>query len=122
MDEKGQLMEVPIKLVMGLVVGMLCMGVLVQFVGTAERSVIRDMDVQFTVSGNRLTVKVLDAAGGDALNGATIVVRYSGGSKAQTLGENTSQYTFTLPSDAGIATVQVTHEGYIPWGSQVALG
>lgn len=121
MDEKGQLMEVPIKLVMGLVVGMLCMGVLVQFVGTAERSVIRDMDVQFTVSSNKLTVKVFDAATGDPLKGATIIVRYTGGTQAETPA-NSNQYTFTLPSGVVIATVQVTHAGYIGWESQVAMG
>lgn len=122
MDEKGQLMEVPIKLVMGLVVGMLCMGVVVQFVGTAERSVIRDMDVKTSVSSNRLTVKVYDAATGDKLEGATVVVRYPGGTKAHTIGASSNQYTFQLPSNVVLATVQVTHEGYIAWESQVAMG
>jgi hypothetical protein len=122
MDEKGQLMEVPIKLVMALVVGMLCMGVLVQFVGTAERSVIRDMEVRTsTGSGNRLTVKIYDAATGEDLNGATVVVRYPGGTKAHTLGANSNQYTFDLPNDLILVTLRVTREGYIPWESQIAL-
>lgn len=115
-------MEVPIKLVMALVVGMLCMGVLVQFVGTAERSVIRDMEVRTsTGSGNRLTVKIYDAATGEDLNGATVVVRYRGGTKAHTLGASSNQYTFDLPNDLILVTLRVTREGYIPWESQIAL-
>ena len=43
MDDKGQLMGVPIKLVMALVIGTMTMGVLMQFVGTAERNVLKDI-------------------------------------------------------------------------------
>jgi hypothetical protein len=91
------------------------MGVLVQFIGTAERSIIRDMDVRASVkSGNKLTVKIYDAATGEDLNGATVVVSYPGGIKAHTLGANSNQYTFDLPDDAVLATLRVSHEGYIP--------
>jgi len=125
MDSKGQLMGVPIKLVMALVIGTMAMGVLMQFMGTAERTVLRDMEVRFTTSSNRLTVKVHDAASGDALGGSTIVVKYPGGMKAHTLGTNSNQYTFTIPlndADVIVATVQVTRNGYIPWEGQVAVG
>lgn len=125
MNHKGQLMGVPIKLVMALVIGTMAMGVLMQFVGTAERTVLRDMEVRFTTSSNRLTVKVYDAASGDALGGSTIVVKYPGGMKAHTLGTNSNQYTFTIPlngADVIVATVQVTRNGYIPWEGQVAVG
>jgi hypothetical protein len=117
MDNKGQLMGVPIKLVMALVIGTMTMGILMQFVGTAERTVLRDMKVTFNTSSNRLTVKVYDAQSGDNLGGATIVVKYSGGMKAHTLSQNSSQYTFTIPMNAAsvlVATVQVTRNGYIP--------
>jgi hypothetical protein len=125
MDEKGQLMGVPIKLVMALVIGTMAMGILMQFLGTAERNVLRDMDVQFTVSSSRLTVKVYDAASGSALGGSTIVVKYPGGTSARTLGKDSNQYTFTVPLNGArvvVATVQVTHSGYIPWQGQVAVG
>ncbi len=125
MDEKGQLMGVPIKLVMALVIGTMTMGVLMQFVGTAERTVLRDMDARFTMSSNRLTVKVYDAASGDNLGGTTVVVKYPGGMKAHTLGTNSNQYTFTIPlnsADVVVATVQVTRNGYIPWQGQAAVG
>lgn len=118
-------MGVPIKLVMALVIGTMAMGVLMQFVGTAERTVLRDMEVRFTTSSNRLTAKVYDAASGDALGGSTIVVKYPGGMKAHTLGTNSNQYTFTIPlngADVIVATVQVTRNGYIPWEGQVAVG
>ncbi|MFN4132764.1 MAG: hypothetical protein ACK4GQ_00100 [Candidatus Hadarchaeales archaeon] len=120
MDEKGQLMDVPIKLVLSLVVGMLCMGVLVQFVGTAERSVVKDMSVQCSASSGKLTVKVHDGATGDPLYGATIQVSYPGGSQAKTLSSTANQYTFTVPGGV-ITTVRVTHQGYIPWEGQVAV-
>jgi hypothetical protein len=124
MDNKGQLMGVPIKLVMALVIGTMTMGILMQFVGTAERTVLRDMKVTFpSTSRSKLTVKVVDAQSGNALTGATVVVKYPGGTLAKTLGEN-SQYQFTIPmSDANvvIATVQVTRNGYIPWEGQVAV-
>lgn len=125
MDERGQLMGVPIKLVMALVIGVMTMGILMQFVGTAERSVLRDMDVRFSISKNRLTVKVYDAASGDALGGTTVVVKYPGGMDAHTLGKNSNQYTFTIPmhgAKAAIVTVQVTRSGYIPWQGQAAVG
>jgi hypothetical protein len=125
MEEKGQLMGVPIKLVMALVIGTMVMGILMQFVGTAERTVLRDMDVRFSTSSNKLTVKVYDAASGDALGGSTVVVKYPGGMKAHTLGTNSNQYTFTIPlngADVVVATVQVTRSGYIPWEGQVAVG
>lgn len=125
MEEKGQLMGVPIKLVMALVIGTMVMGILMQFVGTAERTVLQDMDVRFTTSSNHLTVKVYDAASGDNLGGSTVVVKYPGGMKAHTLGTNSNQYTFTIPlndADVIVATVQVTRNGYIPWEGQVAVG
>lgn len=124
MEESGQLMGVPIKLIMALVIGAMTMGIMMQFVGTAERNVLRDMDVQFSISGKKLTVKIYDAASGDALGGATIVLKYPGGTDARTLGKNTNQYTFTVPmNDAKvvIVTVQVTRNGYIPWQGQVAV-
>lgn len=118
-------MGVPIKLVMALVIGTLAMGVLMQFIGTAERTILRDMEVRFSTSNDQLTVKVYDAASGDELGGATIVVKYPGGMKAHTLGTDSNQYTFTIPlggSDVVVATVQVTRSGYIPWMGEVAVG
>lgn len=125
MDRGGQLTGVPIKLVMALVIGTMVMGVMMQFVGTAERTVLRDMDVRFSISSNKLTVKVYDAASGDNLGGATVVVKYPGGMKAHTLGTNSNQYTFTIPlggNDVIVATVRVTRHGYIPWEGEVAVG
>ena len=125
MDSRGQLMGVPIKLVMALVIGTMAMGVLMTFMGTAERNVLRDMDVQFTISKNRLTARVYDAASGDALGGTTILVKYPGGTDAHTLGKETSQYTFTIPlngAKVAVADVQVTRNGYIPWQGQAAVG
>ncbi len=125
MEEKGQLMGVPIKLVMALVIGTMTMGVLMQFVGTAERTVLKDMRVTFSTSSNRLTVRVYDAVSDDALEEATVVVKYPGGTKAHTLGTNSNQYTFTIPlngADVVIVTVRVTRNGYIPWEGQVAVG
>jgi hypothetical protein len=124
MDEKGQLMGVPIKLVMALVIGTMTMGILMQFVGTAERSVLRDMDIQCSSTSKKLTVKVYDAASGDPLGGVTIVIKYPGGTDARTLGRDTSQYTFTVPMNGAkvvLATVQATRNGYIPWQGQVAV-
>lgn len=124
MEEKGQLMGVPIKLVMALVIGTMAMGILMQFMGTAERTILRDMKVTFSTSGNRLTVKVYDAQSGDNLGGATIVVKYPGGMKAQTLGPNSNQYTFTIPMGGAeyiVTTVRVTRNGYIPWEGEAAL-
>jgi hypothetical protein len=125
MEEKGQLMGVPIKLVMALVIGTMAMGVLMQFVGTAERMVLRDMDVRFSTSSNRLTVRVYDAASGDDLGGSTVVVKYPGGMRAHTLGTNSNQYTFRIPLNGAnvvVTTVRVTRSGYIPWEGQVAVG
>jgi len=125
MDSKGQLMGVPIKLVMALVIGTMAMGVLMQFMGTAERTVLRDMKVTFSTSSDQLTVRVYDAASNDALGGATVVVKYPGGMKAHTLGTDSNQYTFTIPlegADVLVATVRVTRNGYIPWEGQVAVG
>ena len=118
-------MGVPIKLVMALVIGTMVMGVMMQFVGTAERTVLKDMDVKFTVSSNRLTVKVYDAASNDPLYQSTILVKYPGGTDGKTLGTNTYQYTFTIPTngaDVVVTTVQVTCHGYIPWEGQAAVG
>jgi len=118
-------MGVPIKLVMALVIGTMAMGVLMQFMGTAERNVLRDLDVQFTISKNRLTAKVYDAASGDTLGGATVVVKYPGGTNAHTLGKDSNQYTFTIPlngASVAVVDVQVTRNGYIPWQGQVAVG
>jgi len=125
MDERGQLTGVPIKLVMALVIGTMAMGVLMQFVGTAERNVLRDMKVTFSTSSNQLTVKVYDASSNDALGGATVVVKYLGGMKAHTLGTNSNKYTFSIPlngADVIVATVRVTRNGYIPWEGEVAVG
>ncbi len=123
MEEKGQLMGVPIKLVMALVIGTMTMGILMQFVGTAERTVLRDMKVTFSTSSNRLTVNVYDAQSGDALNGATIVIKYPGGTQAKTLSEQRNYWEFTIPSTGVIVTtVQVTKNGYIPWEGQAAVG
>lgn len=124
MDEKGQLMGVPIKLVMALVIGTMAMGILMQFVGTAERTILKDMKVTFSTSGNRLTVNVFDAQSGDDLGGATVVVKYPGGMKAHTLGERSNQYTFSIPAGSAdyiITTVRVTRSGYIPWEGEVAI-
>jgi len=125
MDEKGQLMGVPIKLVMALVIGTMAMGILMQFVGTAERTILRDMKVTFprTTSDN-LSVKVFDAQSGGALGGATIVVKYPGGMKAHTCSEDSNQYRFTVPMEGAnyvVVTVRVTRNGYIPWEGEVAI-
>ncbi|MEM3657902.1 MAG: hypothetical protein QXQ66_05715 [Candidatus Hadarchaeum sp.] len=109
---------------MALVIGAMTMSILMQFVGTAERNVFRDMDVRFSISGKKLTVKVYDAASGDALGGVTIVLKYPGGTDARTLGKETNQYTFTIPMNGAkvvLVTVQVTRNGYIPWQGQVAV-
>jgi len=98
---------------------------LMQFVGTAERTILKDMKVTFprTTSDN-LSVKVFDAQSGGALGGATIVVKYPGGMKAQTCSEDSNQYRFTVPmegADYVVATVRVTRNGYIPWEGEVAV-
>ena len=123
MEDKGQLMGVPIKLVMALVIGVMVMGLLTQFVGTAERTLLRDMSVNFDVSGSSLTVNVGDSQSRDAIGGSTIVVKYPGGMLAHTLEEESGSYTFSVPVSEGyaIANVRVTHNGYIPWEGEVAI-
>lgn len=125
MDEKGQLMGVPIKLVMALVIGTMTMGILMQFVGTAERTILKDMKVTFPhTTSNDLTVEVFDAQSGDALGGATIVVKYPGGMKAYTCSEDSNKYGFTVPMEGAnyvVVTVRVTRNGYIPWEGEVAV-
>jgi len=124
MNKKGQLMGVPIKLVMALVIGTMTMGILMQFVGTAERTILKDMKVTFPSTSNNLTVEVFDAQSGDALGGATIVVKYPGGMKAHTCSEDSNQHRFTLPMDGAeyvVVIVRVTRSGYIPWEGEVAI-
>ncbi|KXB02404.1 hypothetical protein AKJ45_02005 [candidate division MSBL1 archaeon SCGC-AAA261F19] len=115
-------MGIPIKLVMALVIGVMSMGILMQFVETAGRTVLKDMRVTFDTSGNRLTVNVQKAQSREPLRGATIKVEYPGGTLAQTLNESSNSYTFSVPVDStAIANVRVTHHGYIPWKGEVAL-
>ena len=126
MEEKGQLMGVPIKLVMALVIGTMVMGILTQFVGTAERTVLKDMKVTFDrTTGSSLKVVVKDAQSGDALGGATISIKYPGGTMAKTLGETTNQYTFSSIPMGGanviVVNVHVTRNGYIPWEGEAAV-
>ncbi len=123
MKEKGQLMGVPIKLVMALVIGVMVMGIMTQFVGTAERTILRDMHVTFDTAGRSLTVNVQDAQSRDSLGSATISVKYPGGMLAHTLDEYAGSYTFSVPVSGGysIANVRVTHSGYIPWEGEVAV-
>jgi hypothetical protein len=125
MDKNAQLMGVPIKLVMALVIGTMAMGILMQFIGTAERTILKDMKVTFPrTTSDALTVNVFDAQSGDALGGTTIVLKYPGGMKAYTCGENSNQYSFNVPmpsSNYAVVTVQVTRNGYIPWEGQVAI-
>ena len=126
MDSKGQLMGVPIKLVMALVIGTMAMGVLMQFVGTAERTVLRDMKVICNPNSNNLTIEVRDAQSNDPLYGATIVVKYPGGMYAKTLSGSGYTHTFmNIPlgsSGVVVVNLQVTRNGYIPWEGQVAVG
>lgn len=126
MEEKGQLMGVPIKLVMALVIGTMVMGILTQFVGTAERTVLKDMKVTFSrTTGGDLGVTVKDAQSGDALGGATITVKYPGGTMAKTLADSTNTYTFSdIPmgsADVIVVNVHVTRNGYIPWEGEAAV-
>jgi hypothetical protein len=125
MNKRGQLMGVPIKLVMALVIGTMAMGILMQFIGTAERTILKDMKVTFPrTTSEGLTVNVFDAQSGDALGGTTIVVKYPGGMKAYTCGENSNQYEFDVPmagSNYVVVNVQVTRNGYIPWEGQAAI-
>lgn len=123
MRENGQLMGVPVKLVIALVIGVMSMGILTQFVDTAERTMLRDMKVTFDIQGNQLTVDVYDAQSQDPLNGATISVKYPGGTLARTLSQDSNSYTFSVPTESNevITNVRVTHNGYIPWEGEAAL-
>ena len=124
MDKKGQLMGVPVKLVIALVIGVMSMGILTQFVNTADRTMLRDMMVDFDISGNDLEVKVFDAQSEKPLNASTVVVDYPGGKLAHTLGSHSNSYTFHLPveeDEVVVAQVRVTHNGYIPWKGEAAV-
>lgn len=123
MEDRGQLMGVPVKLVIALVIGVMSMGILTQFVNTADRTMLRDMRVISHVSGNELTVEVYDAQSRDPLTGSTVVVDYPGGTLAHTLSSNSNSYVFTVPTNGEtvIANLRVSHNGYIPWEGEVAL-
>lgn len=123
MEEEGQLMGVPIKLVIALVIGVMCMGIMTQFVDTADRSMLRDMEVTFDISGSNLTVEVFDAQSQKPLNGSTIVVEYPGGTLAKTLNTSSNSHSFSVPveGEVVIAKVRVTHNGYIPWEGEAAI-
>lgn len=123
MRENGQLMGVPIKLVIALVIGVMSMGILMQFVDTADRTMLRDMRVTFDISGNQLKVNVYDAQSQDPLNGSTISVNYPGGKLARTLSPDSNAHTFSVPIDGEtvITNVRVSHSGYIPWEGEAAL-
>ncbi|MEM2281939.1 MAG: hypothetical protein QXH26_00100 [Candidatus Hadarchaeales archaeon] len=121
MEAEG-LTEMPLRLVISLAVAMFCLTVLMQFVRTSERVMLRDFSVTFQTGTGRLTVKVFDAQTGSAVGGATITVSYPGGKKAHTLGATSNSYTFSLPPDVLIANVRVTKNGYLPWEGEVALG
>jgi hypothetical protein len=121
MDARGELTEMPLKLVVSIAVAMFCLSVLMQFVKTSERAMLKDLDVQFQTSPGKLTVKVFDAQTGKPVGGATITVSYQGGMKAYTLGTASNSYTFTLPSWVLLVNVKVTKNGYLPWEGEVAL-
>lgn len=116
-------MGVPVKLVIALVIGVMSMGILTQFVDTADRTMLRDMKVNFDIQGNQLTVKVQDAQSRDSLTGATVSVEYPGGTLAHTLSSDSNSYTFSVPTegDSVIVNVRVTHNGYIPWEGEAAI-
>jgi hypothetical protein len=121
-NERGELMDIPIRLVMALMIGTLCMGVLTQFIGTAERSVIRDLDVQletrsYNRTQKRLIVEVYDASSGDPVSGATVQVFYPGDTQAKTNSSN--RFSFLVPRNT-LITVRVSHPGYLPWEGQIA--
>jgi hypothetical protein len=123
MDERGA-MDIPIKLVIALAVGAISMGVLTQFVNTSERMMWRDLRVLLSYrGGGSLQVSVFDGETGQPLNGATVEVRYPGGVKMHTLGSSSSSYTFSLPRSGVpyLASVRVTHPGYLTWEGQVAI-
>lgn len=123
MEEKGQLMGVPIKLIIALVVGVMAMGILTQFVDTADRTMLRDMEVNFDVSGNELTVTAWDAQSREPLNGVTMSVDYPGGTLAKTLTRNSNSHSFSVPmeNETVITNVRVTKNGYIPWEGEAAV-
>ncbi len=125
MRQEGQLMGVPVKLVIALVVGVMSMGILTQFVNTADRTMLRDMEVEAEMSetGENFTIEVFDAQSGEPLNGATLKVDYPGGTLAQTLDSDSNTHTFHDPTgyDTVIADLHVTHHGYIPWQGQFVL-
>lgn len=116
-------MGVPVKLVIALVIGVMAMGILTQFVDTADRTMLRDMKVNFDIQGKNLEVNVKDAQSRDPLNGATITVEYPGGTLAHTLGPKSNSYTFSVPSqnETAVVNVRVTHNGYIPWEGEAAV-
>lgn len=116
-------MGVPVKLVIALVIGVMAMGILTQFVDTADRTMLKDMRVTFDTSENKLTVNVYDAQSREPLNGATISVEYPGGKLAQTLDQKSNSHTFNIPKgqDDVITKVRVTHHGYIPWEGEAAV-
>lgn len=116
-------MGVPVKLVIALVIGVMSMGILTQFVNTADRTMLRDMNVTTEISGNNLTVNVCDAQSQDPLNGATIAVECLGETLAHTLEPNSNSYTFSVPTkdDVVIVSIRVTHNGYIPWEGEAAI-
>ena len=118
-------MGVPVKLVIALVVGVMSMGILTQFVNTADRTMLRDMKVEAKMSetGENFTVEVFDAQTDEPLDGATIKVDYPGGTLARTLGSDSNSHTFDDPTgfDTVIANLRVTHHGYIPWEGQFVL-
>lgn len=116
-------MDLPIKLVMALLVGMLCLGVLTKFIGTAQRSIISDMRVSLSVqshssSSRRVVVEVYDATSRAALNGPTIEISYPGGGEALTPAGNRA--SFIVPVGV-IVTVRVTYPNYLPWEGQIAV-
>ncbi len=125
MKEKGQLMGVPVKLVIALVIGVMVMGILTQFVDTADRTMMKDMKVNTIVyeESKEIEIDVDDAQSGDPVYGPTIQIDYPGGSIVRTLKNSTSSYTFDYekaPSDT-IASIKVTQHGYIPWKGEIAL-
>ncbi|KXA92470.1 hypothetical protein AKJ64_03050 [candidate division MSBL1 archaeon SCGC-AAA259E17] len=111
------------KLVIALVIGVMAMGILTQFVDTADRSMLRDMRVIFDINGDQLKIEVYDAQSGDPLTGSTIKVEYPGGTLARSLAQDSHSHTFSVPfeGDAVITEVRVTHHGYIPWQGEAAL-
>lgn len=123
MDDKGQLMGVPIKLIIALVIGVMAMGILTQLVDTADRTMLRDMEVDFAEVEEDLTVEVFDAQSQEPLTGVTISVDYPGGESAKTLTGGSNSHTFSFPGleDTVIANVRVSKNGYIPWEGEVAI-